>query len=251
MSMAARGLLWELCSHAPGYEVTLEGLAATCTDGKDAIRTAKNELEAAGYLRVHRVRDKAGRLTRSEWTITDDPDQHPFGSPKSENPTLDDPKSDFPTLEKPTQENPPQRSTEGRSTEERNTEGASPPPPLEGELLLEDARKGKTLIPMTMDWVIPKAVDEFGAKIGLTPDQIDDELPKFQRHFMATDVRRTDRGWVQAFRKWLAKSIEIRERQEAQAAIRRKSTGPQGQTPRDRVRWEQEQQRSAQLGLSQ
>jgi len=50
LSYKARGLLAELLSHAPGFEVSRERLSKNGQDGDRAIRSAIAELESLGYL---------------------------------------------------------------------------------------------------------------------------------------------------------------------------------------------------------
>lgn len=100
LSRRARGLLAELMSHRIGWEVTLDSLINTGPEGRDALRSAIDELVTCGYLLVQRERDDAGRLQGTSYTITD-----PAQTPSSE------PKSDFPTLAEPTEAEPPHKKT--------------------------------------------------------------------------------------------------------------------------------------------
>ncbi len=97
LSRRAKGLLCELMSHREGWEITIDSLMASGPEGRDAIRGAILELEAAGYLRQERERDAGGRLKGSDYTVTD--------------PCRSEPKSDFPTLAQPTLADPPTKKT--------------------------------------------------------------------------------------------------------------------------------------------
>lgn len=72
LSYKARGLLAELMSHAPGFEVSRERLARNGQDGDRAVRSAIQELEDAGYLERSQSRHQNGRLGAAVW-ITKDP----------------------------------------------------------------------------------------------------------------------------------------------------------------------------------
>jgi hypothetical protein len=95
LSLGAKGLLAQLLSHAPGWEVSQESLARANKTGKDAIRTIIGELLSAGYLNrsTDRTRTEKGYLGGYVYTTQD--------------PTT----SDFPTLDKPTLDNPPHKNT--------------------------------------------------------------------------------------------------------------------------------------------
>jgi hypothetical protein len=94
LSLAARGLLAQLLSHAPGWEVSQESLAAANGVGRDAIRSLLNELMGFGYLSrsEKRVRNSSGHLAGYVYTTQD--------------PTLPQPTLAEPTQAEPTQVNP-------------------------------------------------------------------------------------------------------------------------------------------------
>lgn len=97
LSLKAKGLLSQMLSLPESWDYTLSGLVSINKEKKDAIRTALVELEEAGYLIRHRLKDEMGQFTSNEYII--------FERPQS-------PSSDFPTLDYPTLENPPQLNTE-------------------------------------------------------------------------------------------------------------------------------------------
>lgn len=88
LSYKARGLLAELMTHRPGWQVSRERLAHLGPDGDSAIRSAIAELEEAGYLERRRGRRADGTLEPWEWITKD-----PF-SPAVENPPVDNPHVD-------------------------------------------------------------------------------------------------------------------------------------------------------------
>lgn len=72
LSFKARGVLSWLSSHALGFRVSLERIAARSKrDGVTAVRSAIKELEAAGYLVRRKERDSAGRITSSVYVLQD------------------------------------------------------------------------------------------------------------------------------------------------------------------------------------
>ncbi len=87
LSRRARGLLTELLSHRPGWEITTESLIEGGPEGRDAIRGALAELEAAGYLTREQRRDESGKLGVVDHVITDPNEQTPRSEPAPENPS--------------------------------------------------------------------------------------------------------------------------------------------------------------------
>lgn len=74
LSYKARGLLAELMTHAPGFQVSRERLSRNGQDGDRAIRTAIAELEAAGYLKRSQSRSDGQRFGAAVW-VTCDPSE--------------------------------------------------------------------------------------------------------------------------------------------------------------------------------
>lgn len=99
ISLAAIGLMAQLMSHRPGWEITQENLAHANGCGRDRIRTVIDELLSAGYLKrsESRQRNSAGQLAGYDY-VTCDPtlDSPMLGFPTQAEPTLGEP-----TLDKP------------------------------------------------------------------------------------------------------------------------------------------------------
>jgi hypothetical protein len=107
----AKGILAYLMSHKSGWKTSLGHLAEVTADGKDAIRTAVNELEEAGYLIRRRLRNN-GQLAGAEWELQD-----PFDTePELESPMLENPTQENPMLGNPMQENPTVKNTNIQKT---------------------------------------------------------------------------------------------------------------------------------------
>ena len=70
MSMRARGLLVQLLSHRPGWEVTIESLVRDNPEGRDAVRSAIHELEELGYL-VREQRREGTKFSGVDYTMQD------------------------------------------------------------------------------------------------------------------------------------------------------------------------------------
>lgn len=67
----AKGLLTLLMSHTDGWRISIQSLATNSPDGITAIRTAVQELEDAGYLTRHLVRNDKAQVEASEWILAD------------------------------------------------------------------------------------------------------------------------------------------------------------------------------------
>lgn len=78
LSWRARGLLAELLSYPPGYEISVDELVrrarqvSGATEGREAMRTAVRELKSVGYIVSTRRQDERGRWI-TEVEVTDDP----------------------------------------------------------------------------------------------------------------------------------------------------------------------------------
>ena len=81
LSLKAKGLL---------PDAILTGLAYINKESKDAIRSAINELEAAGYIARKQKTDDSGKFSGNEYVIYECPQNEPL----LENPTTENPSSE-------------------------------------------------------------------------------------------------------------------------------------------------------------
>ena len=104
LSLKAKGLLSQMLSLPEDWDYTLTGLSIINRESKDAIRSAVNELEQAGYIRRHQTADAKGKFSVNEYVIYEQP-QPSLAYPLSENPTTGNPSTGNPSPENPTQLN--------------------------------------------------------------------------------------------------------------------------------------------------
>ena len=96
LSLKAKGLLSMMLSLPEDWNYTTRGLAAICKEGVDAIGGALRELETAGYIVRHQLRDRQGRISDTEYVIYEQPQpknpdtpQPDTASPDTENPDME------------------------------------------------------------------------------------------------------------------------------------------------------------------
>ena len=89
LSLKSKGLLSQMLSLPDDWDYTLSGLSVINRESKDAIRSALNELEAAGYIRRRQTTDASGKFSSNEYIIYERPTEPepPLDKPSSENPT--------------------------------------------------------------------------------------------------------------------------------------------------------------------
>lgn len=115
LTLKAKGLL----SLPEDWNYTTRGLAAICKEGVDSIGAALRELESAGYLSRHRLRDKSGRISDTEYVV--------YESPCKET-EADSPDKVSQGTDGPDTENPAQLNTQVSNTYESNTQKSNPNP---------------------------------------------------------------------------------------------------------------------------
>ena len=134
LSLKAKGLLSQMLSLPENWDYTLSGLSFINRESKDAVRSAVNELEAAGYIERRQTTDEHGKFSGNEYVIHEFPAD--VEAPLSENPTTvlisaqpsldyplsENPTTDNPSTEKPSSENPTQLNIDIQSKEKQNTD---------------------------------------------------------------------------------------------------------------------------------
>ena len=117
LSLKAKGLLSMMLSLPEDWNYTTRGLAKICKEGVDAIGAALRELEAAGYIVRHKLRDRQGRISDTEYVI--------YEQPQLRKPDTDSPDTENPYMDKPDTEKPAELNIEKSNTQKQNTHGSS------------------------------------------------------------------------------------------------------------------------------
>ena len=117
LSLKAKGLLSMMLSLPEDWNYTTRGLAKICKEGVDAIGAALRELEAAGYIVRHKLRDSLGRISDTEYVI--------YEQPQLRKPDTDSPDTENPDMDKPDTEKPAELNIEKSNTEKSITYGSS------------------------------------------------------------------------------------------------------------------------------
>lgn len=107
LSLKAKGLISQMLSLPEDWDYTLSGLSHINRESKDAIRSAVNELEAAGYIQRRQTTDASGKFSGNEYVIHESP------------------VTTEPSLEKPSSENPTQLNIDITNTQKQNTDISS------------------------------------------------------------------------------------------------------------------------------
>ena len=126
ISFKAKGLLSMFLSLPKDWSYSVKGIATISKEGVDGILSGLKELEAAGYLERHRMRNDKGRLGDSEYVIYEMPHRI-RGSPELEKPNQEkpvqaNPVQVTPEQEKPVEENPAQLNIEVINKDKQSTD---------------------------------------------------------------------------------------------------------------------------------
>ena len=122
LSLKAKGLLSQMLSLPEDWDYTLSGLSHINRESKDAIRSAVNELEAAGYIQRRQTTDASGKFSGNEYVIHESPVKT---EPSLEKPSSGNPTTDNPSTGKPSSGNPTQLNIDITNTQKQNTDISS------------------------------------------------------------------------------------------------------------------------------
>ena len=122
LSLKSKGLLSMMLSLPEDWNYTTRGLAKICKEGVDAIGGALRELEAAGYIVRHQLRDRQGRISDTEYVIYEQPQPK---APDTPQPDTASPNTENPYLADPDTEKPAELNIEKSRTQKSNTQGSS------------------------------------------------------------------------------------------------------------------------------
>ena len=122
LSLKAKGLLSQMLSLPEDWDYTLSGLCYINRESKDAIRSAVNELERAGYIERHQTTDEGGKFSSNEYIIH----EHPVSlSPSSDKPLSENPTTENPATVKPATVNPTQLNKDRVTKDQAITDRSS------------------------------------------------------------------------------------------------------------------------------
>lgn len=122
LSLKSKGLLSQMLSLPDDWDYTLSGLSVINRESKDAIRSALNELEAAGYIRRRQTTDASGKFSSNEYIIYERPEEP---EPSLEKPSSENPTTEKTMTEKPLSGNPTQLNTKKSITKKSITDLSS------------------------------------------------------------------------------------------------------------------------------
>lgn len=177
LSLEARGLLAQIMSHAPGWNLSIQSIASQNNIGRDKVRRILNELFEYGYLERSETQahDEKGRLVGFDY-VTRDPEGVTQKPTKAE-----------PTKADPTKVIEPPKNTIPKNTISKNTISKKAKP-----------KSADDYYPA--DWIIEQ-FDERWPGVSL-----DRELTKFRDYNEAKG--QTYSNWDRAFTNWLNRAVE-------------------------------------------
>ena len=153
LTLKAKGLLSMMLSLPDDWNYTTRGLAKICKEGVDAIGNALRELETAGYIVRHQLRDRQGRISDTEYVIYEQPQPRQPGTPQPNMavPDTASPDTENPYLDKPDTEKPAELNIEKSNTEKSITYGSSTDsiPFRETAAVIPPERKGRDAMSVT------------------------------------------------------------------------------------------------------
>ena len=169
LSLKAIGLLTQLMSHTPGWNMSISSLARFNKTGIDTIKTAVKELETYGYLKrsITQEHNPDGTFADFIWTTAD-----PFQNPATALPAS------------------------AKQDTKKNI--------LKEEQVKKNKQENKAS-KINENWKpSQKIVDEYSVKYpGLNYDK---ELTKFINYYQSKDLTRKD--WDASYRNWLINAMD-------------------------------------------
>lgn len=114
LSLKAVGLLSKILSLPDDWDYTVAGLASICKEGKDAVRSALEELETARYIERRQTHAADGSFAGNEYIVYESPAD--VRSPLSGFPSTDKPSTGNPLTENPTEQNTNIQNTKRTNT---------------------------------------------------------------------------------------------------------------------------------------
>lgn len=121
LSFKALGLLCFMLRQPDDWSFSLSWLATKHKDGIDAVRSALNELENAGYVTRERCRSEDGTFDGVAYWVYNESINPIRENPTRDNPTRDNPTLDNPTLDNPMKKNPTLKNPTQLNTKKPNT----------------------------------------------------------------------------------------------------------------------------------
>ena len=148
LSLKAKGLLSMMLSLPEDWNYTTRGLAKICKEGVDAIGGALRELETAGYIVRHQLRDRQGRISDTEYVIYEQPQPK---NPDTPQPDTASPDTENPDMVRPDMEKPAELNIEKSNTQKQNTHGSNTDsiPFRETAAAIPPERKGRDAMSVT------------------------------------------------------------------------------------------------------
>jgi hypothetical protein len=175
LSLKAKGLLAQLLSHSPGWQLTVETLARDNNCGAHLISSAVQELETHGYLARMQTKTDNGRFAETLWFTT--------------SPSLENPLTENPLTENPLAENHALKNTKEKKTNIKKTtrEGLATRLPEDFTITTEMRQWANDTVPgVDIDW----------------------HTEGFKDYWTAKSSNATKKDWVATWRNWMRNTAD-------------------------------------------
>lgn len=127
LSHRARGVLAVLLSHRDGWETSVEHLVKNGKEGRDAIRSALNELLDVGYLRREAAQGEGGKFSGTRYVTQMPPTAWQPVDGKSTNGAPENPSDGFPGAGEPAAKKTIFKNTNEKKTNKKSAADADAP----------------------------------------------------------------------------------------------------------------------------